>query len=1114
MGHQIRLLGGPELLVADVSVSIGSAKQWAVLATLALEAGTVVPAARLVDALWGDEAPPSAGATVRGLVHRLRKALGDTAGEGRSRSDTADVLHGQGSGYVLEVPDDAVDATLFLRAAAAGRDALARGEASAARDSLQVAVGLWPGPALGDLAALPAFAATASRLDAARLDAVEDLAEAELALDRPGDALARVEAHLAGAPLRERAWGQLMLALYRLGRQADALAAYQRMRSVLAEELGIEPSPALRDLESGILRQRADLLLPRTSPRAERDTIAFLFTDIEASTRRWEGETEAMAADLARHDKLLAQECESHGGRVFGHTGDGLCAAFDTAEAAVAAAVAGQLALAEEGWEGSEPLRVRMAVHVGAAEARGGNYFGPTLNRTARLMAAAWGGQILCSLAAAELTDDQLPSEVSLRDLGEQRLADLARPERVFQVLHPALPDGFAPLRTAAAVRHNLPVALSSFVGRGAELEAVRDALAASRLVSLLGPGGSGKTRLALAAAAAVTDRHPDGVWLVELASVADPERVAAVVARAVGMDLAAAGPAPSDAIAAHLRDRRALLGFDNCEHVVREAARVAHHLLRHLGGVTVLATSREPLAVPGETAVRVGPLSLPPPTACTAAELADSDAVALFCARAAETNPAFAPTDANAAAVARIAHRLDGKDFSLAAAEAVAAGGDDLAGPHEFDVLDLLGRLADKSMVTLTAHEDSDVRYRLLETVRQYAADKLERAGETGAVRTRHRDFFTLEGNWHVDAFTTASLRWCATEDENVKAALDWSVQIGDDSALLRLVAQQWAYWLFIGEPSCIQWLERAAAVPGTDEIATRVLVGCGLGYMLHVTATAAQARARAAEMLAEVVETAQAHDDHISAAWARTYIAQLLALEGRNAEALAVYDLALPVLRVAEDGFPLATLNAMIADVVMAEGDIARARELNEQGIAALAGYEDTYYTVHALAQLALAEAALGRPIQAAPHAAAAVASARLLPTGRVLVMTLVRAAQVSVLGDRPADARAFLDELLGLLADLSLGDWVAETLEMTALLIADATPEGAATLLGRAAATRGARAEATLLVALDERVEAVRATLTDRLGATCYADSEASGAAAPVAHTLAQARHLLRA
>jgi class 3 adenylate cyclase len=227
------------------------------------------------------------------------------------------------------------------------------------------------------------------------------------------------------------------------------------------------------------------------------DTVVFLFTDIEASTRRWEGDEEAMAEDLARHDEIVRGAVEQARGRVFANTGDGQCAAFRTASAALTAALDSQHALVQEKWRSPIPLRVRMAVHAGAAEPRGDNYFGPTLNRTARLLSLGWGGQVLCSQAAADLAQDHLPAGVALLDLGDHRLADLSRAERVFQVAHPDLPSAFPPLRSPGH-RPTLPAALTSFVGRAKEIEEVRSLLAESRLVTLTGVGGTGKTRLAL----------------------------------------------------------------------------------------------------------------------------------------------------------------------------------------------------------------------------------------------------------------------------------------------------------------------------------------------------------------------------------------------------------------------------------------------------------------------------------------------------------------------------------------------------------------------------------------------------------------------------------------
>ena len=368
-----------------------------------------------------------------------------------------------------------MDAHRFEALAGRGRDALDHGDPHTAGAVLGDALRLWRGPALADLAEADLFRPAAVRLDEARLAVVEELAEAELALGHAAAALARLEPHVAAHPLRERAWGQRMVALYRLGRQADALRAYQDLRRLLGEELGLEPTPALRRLEQRILLQSPELegaaptAAEPAAPREPAETVAFLFTDIEASTRRWEGDQDAMAADLDRHDEVLTAAVEAAGGQVFSHTGDGLCAAFPTASAALAAALAGQQALLRRRWAGPTPLRVRMAVHAGAAERGQGTYLGPTLNRTARLLALAAGGQVLCSQAAAELARDRLPAGVTLLDLGDHRLADLSRPERVYQLPHPELPAELPGLRCTGARATTCPwPSAPSSAGRGA----------------------------------------------------------------------------------------------------------------------------------------------------------------------------------------------------------------------------------------------------------------------------------------------------------------------------------------------------------------------------------------------------------------------------------------------------------------------------------------------------------------------------------------------------------------------------------------------------------------------------------------------------------------------
>ena len=265
-------------------------------------------------------------------------------------------------------------------------------------------------------------------------------------------------------------------------------------------------------------------------------TVTFLFTDIEGSTRLWEEQAAAMGAALAMHDSLLRDAVEAAGGHVVKTTGDGLLAAFASPAGGLTAAVNGQLALDRGEWGPTGALRVRMGVHTGNAEARDGDYVGPTLNRAARLMAVGHGSQVLVSQATASLLDGSLPPQVELRDLGEHRLRDLARPERIHQAAHPQLPAEFLPLRSLDAYPTNLPLQVSSFFGREEDLRALTKALDESRLVTITGVGGVGKTRLALQVAAEVLPAYADGAWFCELALVQDPDELEIVVAAALGV--------------------------------------------------------------------------------------------------------------------------------------------------------------------------------------------------------------------------------------------------------------------------------------------------------------------------------------------------------------------------------------------------------------------------------------------------------------------------------------------------------------------------------------------------------------------------------------------------
>jgi predicted ATPase/class 3 adenylate cyclase/DNA-binding CsgD family transcriptional regulator len=538
-----------------------------------------------------------------------------------------------------------------------------------------------------------------------------------------------------------------------------------------------------------------------------------MFTDVAGSTELWEAEPELMAIALRRHDEIMRAAIESAGGYVFKTAGDAFCAAFPTPRAAVEATLSAQQALSDEAWPAGVPLRVRMGVHTGVCEERDGDYFGAVVNRAARLTAVAHGGQVLVSGAAAGLLSSGLPDGVGLRDLGEHRLKDLGRAERVFQVTGRGLAVGFGPLRSLdhPALRHNLPSQATSFVGRVAELAELRALVAGgSRLVTITGLGGIGKSRLALQVAADALDGAGDGVWLAELAPVADPELVAGTVAAVLGVR-EQPGPPALDTLVEAIGDRYLLVVLDNAEHVLGAAAKLADAVMRYCPRACLLVTSREPLGIGGEHVFRVPPLPVPPADLAVPGELAAFESVQLFTERAAMHRQGFALDDDNAAAVAAVCVRLDGiplalelaaarlgslsvpeigsrlddrlrlltggsrtalprhqtlralidwsydllnpeeqivldrlsvfaGGWTLAAAEAVVSRG----GSEEWQMLDHLAALVDKSLVQADENRGS-TRYRLLETVRQYAAERLARryGSELADTHAAHRDHY-----------------------------------------------------------------------------------------------------------------------------------------------------------------------------------------------------------------------------------------------------------------------------------------------------------------------------------------------------------------------------------
>ncbi len=593
--------------------------------------------------------------------------------------------------------------------------------------------------------------------------------------------------------------------------------------------------------------------------------MTLLFTDIEGGVRLWEADRDAMAAASARHDRIVREQVEASGGHVFKTVGEAHRAVFADPVAALSSAVAIQRAVGAEPWASGLPIGVCMALHSGACAERDGDYVGPVVNRTARLLDIGHGGQVLVTAATYALLADRLPGGIGLRDLGEQRLRDLGRAERVFQVTGSGLAEGFGVLRSLddPALRHNLPSQATSFVGRTAELAELRALVSGgSRLVTIAGPGGIGKSRLALQVAADALDGTGDGVWLVELAPVAEPELVTRTAAAALRVSEAPGRPMLDTLIDA-IGDRDLLLILDNAEHVLGAVAELADAVIRSCPRVCLLVTSREPLGISGEHVFRVPGLAVPPADLAAPDRLAAFESVQLFAEHAALHRRGFIVDDASAAAVAAICVRLDGiplalelaaarlgslsaseinarldqrfrllttgnrtalprhqtlralidwsydllsseerivfdrlsvfaGGWTLDAAEAVARGGD----VAEWQVLDLLAALVGKSLVQAEVIHGS-TRYRLLETIRHYAAERLAlRAGpDLQDARVAHRDhYLSLVETAAARLRGPDEHRWLdriEAEFDNIRAALAFSIADPDSAEPgLRLAA------------------------------------------------------------------------------------------------------------------------------------------------------------------------------------------------------------------------------------------------------------------------------------------------------------------------------------
>ena len=753
-------------------------------------------------------------------------------------------------------------------------------------------------------------------------------------------------------------------------------------------------------------------------------TVTFLFTDIQGSTKLWEQHPNAMRPALARHDHLLHQAITDNNGYVFKTVGDAFCAAFATAPDAVQAALSAQQAIEAQGWDLPAPLLVRMALHTGAAEERGGDYFGPPLNRVARLMTVGHGGQTLLSLAAQELTRDALPASATLLDLGPHRLKDLGRPETVFQLLHPSLPAEFPPLNSLdnPDLPNNLPQQVTSFIGRETQVAEVKALLGKTRLLTLTGAGGGGKTRLSLQVAADLLDGEGDGVWLVELASLSDPALVPQAVATVLGVK-EAAGKTVQQTLVEWLRPKCLLLILDNCEHLVVACASLAADILRHCPDVRLMASSREPLNVAGEQTYRVPSLSLPDPKRAQTAEgLSQYESVRLFIERAQAVQPSFSVTDQNAPAVAQVCFHLDGIplaielaaarvrslsaeeinrrldqrfrlltggsrdtlprqqtlraliDWSydllteaekallrrlavfaggwiLSAAEAVCAG----EPVEDWEVLDLLTALVDKSLVVAEPLGDG-TRYRLLETVHQYAGERLGQSGE--AVVARHAAWTLALAEEAEPGLTGpeqgAWLSRLEAEHDNLRASLSWNLSLnlssdeprqGERSNKdglrfanedgLRLAGALWPFWSARGHLSeGRRWLDQAlarAGASGKEASAARAKALQGAVTLARRQGDYAGSRALCYESLAL---SRQLGDQH-GIANALYDLGQVASIQDEFAGAQALYEESLTIWRELRNQKGIANALRGLGLLFHSQGDFAGARALCEESL-----------------------------------------------------------------------------------------------------------------------------------------------------------------------------------
>jgi len=888
-------------------------------------------------------------------------------------------------------------------------------------------------------------------------------------------------------------------------------------------------------------------------------TVTFLFTDIEGSTKLWEDNAPAMQAALARHDELLRRAIEERGGYVFKTIGDAFCCAFPSALHALEAVLAAQPALLSEGWEKTGPLRVRMALHTGSADERRGDYFGPPVNRVARLLSAGHGGQVLLSSATQELVRDTLPEGARLRDLGERRLKDLFRPERVFQLIAPELPTSFPPLKTLDARINNLPAQPTPLVGRERELKEVCDLLRGEgvRLLTLTGPGGIGKTRLGLQVAAELLDEFEDGVFFAALAPITDPSLVASAIAEPLGV--VEAGDQPlEEGLKGYLRGKELLLLLDNFEQVLG-AAPLVGELLSACPKLKVLATSRSVLRVYGEQEYPVPPLELPDHKRLPSVErLTQYEAVRLFIERAKAASPDFSVTNENAPAVAEICVRLDGLPLAieLAAARiklltpramlerlgsrlklvtggarnlperqrtlrstiewshalleegervlfarlAVFSGGctleaietvcdaeDDLP----VDALEGVSSLLDKSLLRQEEGPESEPRFVMLETIHEYARERLQASGEAEEIRRLHAEYFLgLAEEAAPELKGPDQLQWhrrLDAEHGNMRTALSWTLRQEKDELTLRLAGALWRFWWTQGYDSeGRRWLEGALAMEGRGSIESRAMALAGVGAL----ASHQGDFDRAEEALEEGLELLVGKVTERSEAKLHLLLTLgAVALEREDHDkATRLFEESLSLSREEGNGWGLARSVMSLATVIHEQGDLERATQLFEEGIDLFRERGDKLHLAYCLINLGLTVYSRGDLGRAAKLTEEGVGLLRELGVGADTAVGLCNLGWMALSQNDLNKATVYYEESLRLAWDTGMEPVVLTTLEGYACVAgAQGEAQRAARLWGAAQTiqeTKDIPRDAYWLTEADSRISVVRSNLGEEV------------------------------